>query len=52
MSNEKGYRGTLCIFYNLPGLCISLPGNTAEQASPKAYGFFKATASKFTNLKD
>ncbi len=37
MSNEKG-----AISY-LSGYGIS---------SPKAYGFYKVTASKFTNLKD
>ena len=25
---------------------------TNEKSSPKAYGFYKVTASKFTNLKD
>ncbi len=28
------------------------PVNSVHKPSPKAYGFYKVTASKFTNLKD
>ena len=45
MSNEKGYTSYLN-GYEIPYL------SWYGTSSPKAYGFYKVTASKFTNLKD